>query len=148
MDVVAVMPEMSVDEPAVYTFGVTLDNLEPGEPIYLSMTVTTVTAGFVVATDDDYNSYTFLDDSGNVVTTVPDNQHVNVAAYMEPGKTYSPVITTDASSSSSNTGDNGNSGNSGNNQNPITSSGGGCESGFSLAGMAMLVALLASKRRK
>ncbi|MBR0257109.1 MAG: hypothetical protein IJQ58_05170 [Synergistaceae bacterium] len=148
MDVVAVMPEMSVDEPAVYTFGVTLDNLEPGEPIYLSMTVTTVTAGFVVATDDEYNSYTFLDDSGNVVTTVPDNQHVNVAAYMEPGKTYSPVITTDASSSSSNTGDNGNSGNSGNNQNPITSSGGGCESGFSLAGMAMLVALLASKRRK
>ena len=123
-DVVLVLPEMSVDKSAVYVWGVDLDTLEAGAYIFLHMFNENGVdeAGFEAS--DSGSSYMFLDDSGTEIKTVPDNQHVNIAAYMEEGKTYSPVITTTASGTDPG------------------SSGGGCSSGFSmlaLAGTALLM---------
>ena len=121
----------------------------------------TVTAGFTTVADTE-DVYTFLNDDGEVVTTVPANKHVNVAAYMEPGYTYSPIITTKASSSSGETpgGDTGGNtggntgGDTGGTDTPAThsvgGSEGGCDSGFSFMALALfgVLGLLAKLTKK
>ena len=127
----AVLPVMSVDVAAVYVFGVTLD-LEPRTPIVLHLMPTAAETASVSVAADSEEAYTFLNDDGEEVTTVPDNQHVNVAAYLEPDVTYSPVITT---SSTDDTEDPGN-------------AGGGCSTFDSLAPAMMLAVMLLAKRRR
>ena len=82
----------------------------------------------VSAAEDYAVEYVFLDDDGNEVSTVPPNRHVNVAAYLEPGYVYSPVITTSGNSSEIA---------------GVGSSSGGCSTGFSaailLAGLAIVM---------
>ena len=85
----------------------------------------------VDAASDYAGDYAFLDDDGNEVYTVPANRHVNLAAYLEPGYTYSPVITTSSSSG---------------NIRGVSSSSGGCSEGFGIA--AVILAGLALIRRK
>ncbi len=93
------LPIMRVSEAAVYVWGLDLSSLKAGDSIVLHMMPesTANTAGFSAAADEDDgaapDSYAFLDDSGNKITTVPASKKVNVAAYMEPAYTYAPIIT-------------------------------------------------------
>ena len=151
-DVAVILPVMVVDNAAVYVFGVKV-TLPVGTAINLHMMAersgVTGSAVFDAATSES-DAYTFLDDDGNEIDRVPANQHINIAAYMEPGYTYAPVITKSASSSG-NSGDSGNSGNSGGdsgnsgnsdtNTHALGSSGGGCNSSFT--GMLLFWLVLA-----
>ncbi len=154
----AILPIMRVERPAVYVFNVVLSNLNVGAPIrmYMMAQPDTVAAEFTAADDTDTEDvYTFLNDDGEEITTVPANKSVNVAAYMEPGYTYAPLITTTASSNSGddNSGDNsgGNSGTDTPTTNRVGGSGGGCDAGFSFMALALfgglgLLAKLTKKR--
>ena len=106
----------------------------------MSENVSSANADVYSSADDAGDAYTFLDDYGNEITRVPANKHVNIAAYMEPGKTYAPVITTGTESSSS----------PDDSKNEIhgSSSGGGCDSGFSVYVLALLGMSLALRHRK
>ena len=119
-DVAVVLPEMSVDKSAVYVWGVSLSELEEGAYIFLHMFNEdgVDVASFEAAANGD--SYMFLDDNGSETQTVPSNHHVNIAAYMEAGETYSPVITTTASGADPG------------------SAGGGCSTGFPLLTLAVI----------
>ena len=164
-DVAVVLPIMRVDSAGVYVFGVTLDNLEAGALIFLHMMAEDDNASVSAISAADAGTeyaYTFLDDDGSETNTVPANKHVNVAAYMEPNKTYAPIITTASSSSSNTPTDNDNSGNTdtpadSNNggstdaptdtNTPGTSSGGGgCETVSS--GLALFALVLLMRRRQ
>ena len=145
--VVGVLPIIVVTRQGVYVFAVTLSNAEAGTNIVLHMMSenTSASANVFDSASDTEDAYKFLDDDGNEITTVPANKHINIAAYMEPGKTYAPVITTVASSPSptpSPTPDNNN------NSAPGSSGGGGCDSGFSIYVLALMGLSLISKRRK
>ena len=91
-----ILPIMRVERPAVYVFGVQLDTLEVGAYIFLHLMAesTTTTSAVFHSSEQESEAYTFLDDDGNETKTVPANKHVNVAAYMEPGYTYAPMVTT------------------------------------------------------
>ena len=133
------MPIIAVSESGIYVFGLSLDNLNAGAPIYLMLMgeSSSASSGMVSSAADDSASedaYTFLDDEGNEVNTVPNNKHVNVAAYMEAGKTYAPIITTEATSASTTTSRKGGSG--------------GCDSGFSVYALVLAGLSLALRRRK
>ena len=138
-----ILPIIVVDKPAVYVFGVDLDNLEVGAYIFLHMMAeSTASDAAAFYSSAENSAYTFLDDDGSETKVVPANKHVNVAAYMEPEYTYAPIITTKPSSSEE--------------DDPSTditttylsSSGGGCDSGFSFMALALLggLGLLAKKR--
>ena len=89
------LPIMSVNEAAVYVWGLDLSSLNIGDSIVMHMMPTALSAasvsGFFAAADAG-DSYAFLDDNGNKITTVPASKKVNVAAYMEPAYTYAPII--------------------------------------------------------
>ena len=134
-----VLPIIAVSESGIYVFGLSLDNLNAGAPIYLMLMgeSSSASSGMVSGAADDSdseNAYTFLDDEGNEVNTVPNNKHVNAAAYMEAGKTYAPIITTEATSASTTTSRKGGSG--------------GCDSGFSVYALVLAGLSLALRRRK
>ena len=133
-EVAVVLPEITVETAAIYVFGVSLDNLTPGDTIFLDMTLTSVSAGSVNASANYEGDYTFLDDDGNEVYTVPANRHVNVAAYLEPNYVYSPAITTSRNSSE------------GDNVIGLASSSGGCSAGF--GGVILLAGLALISRKK
>ena len=132
---VAVLPEISVETAAIYVMGVSLDALNVGDPIFLDMTMTPKTATDSVKTSENYDGdYTFLDDSGEEVSTVPAKKHVNLAAYLEPNYVYSPVITRSVTSTGG--------------QMAVSSSSGGCSAGISFAGLILLAGLAITKLRK
>ncbi|MBR4196291.1 MAG: SYNERG-CTERM sorting domain-containing protein, partial [Synergistaceae bacterium] len=133
-EVAVVLPEITVETAAIYVFGVSLDNLPPGDTIFLDMTLTSVSAGSVNASANYEGDYAFLDDDGNEVYTVPANRHVNVAAYLEPNYVYSPAITTSRNSSE------------GDNVIGLASSSGGCSAGF--GGVILLAGLALISRKK
>ena len=139
----AVLPIMKVTAPAVYVFGVDLKDsgITARSPIYMHMMAEPgAEAEMFTDAEDAQDASVFLDDEGNEITTVPDNLHVNVAAYMTPEYTYAPVITTDAPDTRGNEdGDTG--------TGPGDSSG-GCNEGFSLYVLAMAALALTSLRRK
>ena len=128
-DIALVLPEMSVDKSAIYVCGVDLSDLEAGAAIFLHMFADGVDAANFEAADYG-DAYMFLDDDGTETQTVPANQHVNIAAYMEAGETYSPVITTTA-----------------NIRNP-GSSGGGCTTGFAALSLAALAIFVSKHHMK
>ena len=149
-----------MQKPAVYVFGVDLSSLSVGARIFLHLMPqpdTTAGAEFTAAaSESEQDACMFLNDEGEEITTVPENKHANVAAYMEPNYTYAPIVTVKASSSEG--GDTPGSDTPGTDtpgtdtpgtDTPTTgsvgSSGGGCDSGFSFMALAVL-GLLAKKR--
>lgn len=153
-----ILPIVRVQKPAVYIFGIDLSSLSVGAQIFLHMMPqpdTAADAEFSAEADTE-NACMFLNDEGEEITTVPENKHTNVAAYMEPNYTYAPIVTVKASSSEG--GDTPGSDTPGTDtpgtdtpgtDTPTTgsvgSSGGGCDSGFSFMALAVL-GLLAKKR--
>ena len=138
----AILPAITVDEPGVYVFGISLEGiegLEPGMKIFLFLfgkSNSESRALTISAANSNDDAYTFLDDDGKEITTIPQNMHVNIAAYMEPGYTYQPIVTAEVSSSS--------------NEPEVTPTynggGGGCNAGLSLAGL-LLLGLFINKRK-
>lgn len=96
-DIAAVLPIITVEKDGVYVWGVQLDNLEAGAPITLYLFGEDGTSSAFRSSATTDGAYVFLDDDGNEVTTVPANKHINIAAFMEAGKTYAPIITTNIS---------------------------------------------------
>ena len=161
--VAVILPSMRVAEPAVYVFAVEID-LPTGTKITLRMMAKSSessTAAAFFSSEADEEMCTFLDDDGNVIDTVPENKHVNIAAYMQPGMTYSPTITTpveasespseDTSGDSGNTGGTSTGGDTGGNDTgsdggDVGGSSGGCESGFGVLALAVL--MTAVRKRK
>lgn len=133
-----VLAPITVQKSGIYVFGVTLSNLKVGAKIFLNLLSSSVSSSEFFAAAQNQNAYTFLDDYGNEVTTVPANKHVNVAAYLEAGITYEPIISVEDPDA----------------QNVVSepetqeasgSSGGGCNS--LQAGFAALTAILFIKRK-
>lgn len=127
-----ILPVMSVDKEAVYVFGVDLSSLEAGAYIFLHMTAepkTANAAAFKASAEE--TAYAFFDDSGSETKTVPANKHINIAAYMQPGYTYAPMITTSSSAKTYTLG----------------SAGGGCDVMSSLAPMMLAVLLLMARKK-
>ena len=151
-----VLPIMRVEKAAVYVFGVELTNLRVGALIFLHMMPdnSTSSSGFAAADAGTEDAYTFLDDSGNETEIVPPSKHVNVAAYMEPGKSYAPVITTSTASTNTgtdtgtDTGSDTGSTDTGTDTEtaaPSSGGGGGCDSGLGVIALAVLA--LTTRRR-
>ena len=97
-----VLPIMTINKSAVYVWGVDLSSLTSGDYIFMHMLPegTATTAGFFAAAADS-DSYAFLDEAGNKITRVPASKRVNVAAYMQAGFSYAPIISTKKPDSSS-----------------------------------------------
>ena len=148
--VATVFPIIRVDIPAIYAFAATVSNVRAGLRMRLHMMPqrdTTNAAEFTAAEDTDTeDAYMFLNDDGEEITTVPENKHINIAAYMEPDYTYGPILTVKESSSEGgdDTGGGGDTPTTGS----VGSSGGGCDSGFSFMALALFggLGLLAKKR--
>lgn len=129
-----IFPTMSITKTGVYVWRSSKLNIPAGTAIFFhSLPQSTGTlpwiegvedaaaqAEFKIA-DDTEKTYTFLDDEGKETSVVPDNQYVSVAAYLEEGKTYAPVIATAKENTTSNRG----------------SSSSGCNSG--LSGLALII---------
>lgn len=83
--VVAVLPEVSVDESGMYDFSVTLSpDVEAGSQlVWLE--------GSSEPSEDDEIAE-FADETGRETDTVPESREVTVSAWLNKGKTYSPVI--------------------------------------------------------
>ncbi|MBR0257696.1 MAG: hypothetical protein IJQ58_08165, partial [Synergistaceae bacterium] len=130
--------DIEVSEDKVYVFGVSLDKFAVGSPIYWHSNATDIATGEFVSAADSEEAVIFMRDDGEETDEVPYNKHVNVAAYLEAGKTYSPTITTTQDSDNTDTGNN-----------RIGSSGGGCEAfGLSAAMLAgLLIVFMARKQR-
>ena len=77
-----------------------------------------------------------MNDSGNEVNNVPSHKHVNVAVYLEAGKTYYPTITNKADSQTDVTGEYG-----------VKSAGGGCTAGMMIPVMLLTVAFTLKRRK-
>lgn len=127
------LPEIIVTEAKIYVFGVDVSNLPVGWTLSYSSNATRITTGEYVSTAETDATAIFLDDSGNEITTVPENKHVNVAAYMEPGNIYEPSITATAESESTITG--------------VGESNGGCSAGLGAMVSVLAAAFLVSKKR-
>ena len=89
------LPIIEVSEDKVYVFGVSLDKFAIYSPIYWYSNAQVTSTGEFVDAADDGEAVIFMNDSGVEVSTVPANKHVNVAAYLQAGRTYNPVIVTE-----------------------------------------------------
>ena len=130
-DSVIYLPVIEVSEDKVYVFGVSLDKFTSGDSIHWNSNAVSISTGEFLSAADDEEAVIIMNDSGNEVTTVPSNKHVNVAAYLEADKTYYPTITTASSGSET--------------QTPIIgvgSSSGGCNFGIPamLLGLCFIIA--------
>ena len=83
-----VLPEVTTTLDGIYTFAVSLDELDEGTKIYLSI-VSDDESEIHVSTD----KYAFFNDDNEVIYAVPENKHVTVAVYLENAATYSFVVT-------------------------------------------------------
>ena len=143
--VVFVLPIIVVPSPAVYVFGVDMSRLAAGTPIFMHMMHEPGTASSeFTASDAEDEASVFLDDEGNEITTVPAGGHVNIAAYMEPGGSYAPVITTSTAPSDGSTEpeDNGDGGS------VSSSSSSGCDAGVGAFALAVCAFFLRRRTTK
>lgn len=129
------IPTIVVETAKIYVFGVSVDNLVAGSTMTWTPHVSSSSTGEYLTASEEEENATFLDDSNNIVTKVPANKHINVAAYFEPEKTYSPTISTASTPSTS--GD----------IIGITSSSGGCSAGLGALVSALAAAFFISKKR-
>ncbi len=88
-----------------------------------------VTGAFKIA-EKETDSAVFINDSGEVIDTVPEDKDVNIAAYLQADTEYTPVVTEVSESSSGN----------------IGGSGGGCNAVNSWAILMLLAAMLKISR--
>ncbi len=133
-----VLPEIKISVSAIYIFGIDVSNLTPGALIFWYPMLQDNASGVSIAganlkISDSDSDAVFYDDEGNEITTVPDNQHVNVAAYLEAGNTYAPIIATADENS--------------NLASELGGSSGGCDAGLSSMGVLLLVTFFITKRK-
>ena len=135
-DVAIIMKPIKVETTGIYVFSVEpekFSDLEPGWPIFIYMFLEPVEAGTVEISAAEENAAIFINEAGESIDKLPEDKKVNIAAYMEANKDYTPVIATEVSSDD---------------QYAIGASGGGCDSGIGLAGLIALTGLLAAIKRK
>ncbi|MBQ6775234.1 MAG: hypothetical protein IJP53_02140 [Synergistaceae bacterium] len=125
------LDKVKITNPGIYFFRVVLENFYSGMYLYwYPMPQASNVAS--VAADDEEGKVAFLDKDGNKLEDnrlSEDGQEVVVAAYLEAGKSYSPIIATDAESSTPG------------------SSGSGCEvGGLGIVSLLILAFALRSKQ--
>ena len=126
------LPVIEVSESKVYVFGVSLDKFAAGSPIYWHSNAQDITTGEFLDAADEQEAVIFMNDSGAEVNTVPVNKHVNVAAYLETGRTYYPAITTESQAET---------------VIGVGSTSGGCSAGVSAAIILGLAFILTHRKR-
>ena len=128
------LPAIVVEAAKIYVFGVSPDNLPIGYILAWTPNASDTTTGEYVEASDAEKNAAFLDDSGNEITAVPANRHVNVAAYFEPGKTYEPTITATSGSTSGDV-------------RGVGGASGGCSAGLGALVSAIAAAFFIGKKR-
>ena len=125
----AILPEVSVNISGLYTFE-SVDafanvKISPDVPSGYALVWNAFTRDSNVASVNDAadDFAVFYDADGKEITTVPANHTVNVSAWLDEGKTYAPVI------SAVQSGD----------VRGVGTSGGGCNSGWILLSVAVLM---------
>ena len=103
-------------------FGVSLDKFAVNAPIFWHSNAVVKATGAALSAADDEEAAIFMNDNGDEVSTNPSNKHVNVAVYLEAGKTYYPTITTTSSGGGTDSGS----------ELGVGSAGGGCNFGITL----------------
>ena len=142
---VAALNTVAVSENGIFVFAidyselleaVTARLLSVGDPLYVHMrpddTDTTSGGSVSAAAEDDLG--VLIDDDGNEIKVMPEtNNGINIAAYLEAGTTYYPVITTASGDSK------------------LGPSGAGCNGGFGslfgLLGLAFTASALYLRKR-
>ena len=130
--IAAILPEISVNISGMYTSS----DAECFGNVVISRDVPTgsllVWNAFASGeTESDDDSAVFYDTEGREISVVPENHIVNVAAYLEAEKTYSPVISAVRNE----------------NVGTVGSSGGGCDLGVSVLGL-MICAVIFRKNSR
>ena len=92
-DIVAVLPQVSAETSAVYVWEADLNSFSVSEVAAASLSENTK----IFLHMPPAEKYMLLDDTGAEIDSVPASGIVNIAAYLEAGKVYSPVITSAAS---------------------------------------------------
>ena len=116
------LPIIEVSEDKIYVFGVSLDKFAVNAPIFWHSNAVVKATGAALSAADDEEAAIFMNDNGDEVSTNPSNKHVNVAVYLEAGKTYYPTITTTSSGGGTDSGS----------ELGVGSAGGGCNFGITL----------------
>ena len=127
------LPVIEVSEAKIYVFGVSLDKFNVSDDLHWNATITNASTGDYVSASDAEEAVTFFTDEGTETSTVPENKHVNVAAYFETGKQYQPVISTSQ--------------NSDDDVQSVGSSSGGCNEGFILPVMLLGLGFMLTRKR-
>lgn len=130
------LPIIEVSEDKIYVFGVSLDKFAVGVPIYWHSNAQVKATGDFLSAADDEEAAIFMNDSGDEVSINPSNKHVNVAVYLEAGKTYYPTITTTSSG-----------GETESNEVGVGSASGGCNSGMMIPVMLLGLGLALTRRK-
>ena len=122
---------MTFTTPAIYTFGISRSELlgsglKVGDKLFLYMLEVATNSVSSAASTGDYK---FFNSNGDVITEVPATGDVDVAVYADAGS-YVPVIASEKSSSGS-----------------LGDSGGGCDTGLSVAGVLLICGLFAKFRK-
>lgn len=128
------LPEIKVSEDAIYVFNVNVATFTTGYTMVWEVTVSASETDELIQASAEEKNAIFLNDDGDIITTVPANKSVNVAAYFEAGKTYSPVIR--ATATAPDTGKTG-----------VGSSSGGCSAGLGALVSVLAAAFFISKKR-
>lgn len=128
------LPEIRVSEDAIYVFNVNVATFTTGYTMVWEVTVASSETDELIQASAEEKNAIFLNDDGDIITTVPANKSVNVAAYFEAGKTYSPVIR--ATATAPDTGKTG-----------VGSSSGGCSAGLGALVSVLAAAFFISKKR-
>ena len=126
------LPAIKVSEDNIYMFGVPLDNLTAGATMIWEVVVSNAANDEILEASAAEDDAVFIDNNSNIVTTVPSDKYVNVAAYFEAGKTYSPTIRT----TTTDTRDAG-----------VGSASSGCSAGFGAMVSALAAAFFISRKR-
>ncbi|MBQ9564318.1 MAG: leucine-rich repeat domain-containing protein, partial [Synergistaceae bacterium] len=143
--IAAILPEINVKKACVYLFSTVLGADVPVGAILIWYPFPQ-SQGNVALADEDEGYCVFFDEEGSEITTVPENHHINVAAYFATGVTYAPVIGAVANSAAD----------GGKDAGPIpdtsgkstSDSGGGCDMGLGLFALVLLPLLAVGRRRK
>ena len=146
--IVVVLPTIKVNESKVYVWKVNIPattGLKAGDSINLRLSAGT-DADFGISAITATNGI-LLDDDGNSLKTLPAGGNVNIAAYLEEGKTYSPIITT-SSSTATTTGETTDGTSTTASGDSSGDGGGGCEAGSlsGILGLVIMVGALGLKR--
>ena len=125
--------EIRVSQDNVYVFGVPADNLTAGYKLSWDVVVSNAANDELIEASAAETGAVFLDGNGNVITTVPANKVIDVAAYFEANKTYTAQVTATPQESGADTG--------------VSSASSGCTAGFGAMVSMLAAAFFISKKR-